>query len=110
MLISDFSSIVFDYAYVFERPVIYTESSLDFSKTDQAWVDEPSWTQLVLPQIGVELKESNFENIGAIVKELTGSDSYHEAIVNTRDQYWENRGHAAEKTVDYLLSKLKELS
>lgn len=110
VLISDFSSIVFDYAYVFERPVIYTESSLDFSKTDQAWVDEPSWTQLVLPQIGVELKESNFENIGAIVTELTGSDSYHEAIVNTRDQYWENRGHAAEKTVDYLLSKLKELS
>lgn len=109
ILITDFSSIVFDFAFIFEKPVIYTEASLDFSITDMAWVDEPSWTTAVLPQIGVELKEENQGKLVEIIQDLVGNPRYLEAIRSIRDEHWKNRGHASEKTVEYLIRKLSEL-
>ena len=113
ILISDFSGVLFDFSLVFNKPVIYTEPHYDKSPYDCMWDDEELWTFRVLPKIGRQLNEDNFNNIGALVNEcINGSEA--EELAKERDiarkQTWCNMGHGAQKAADYLIAKQKELS
>ncbi len=105
ILISDFSGVIYDFSFIFERPIMYTGVSLDLSATDHAWIDEPLWIYSLLPQLGVELKEADFDNIGDIIKQLVSSDKYSKSIKAARDKYWQHIGCASEGVAEYLLGK-----
>ena len=102
VLISDFSGVVFDYAFVFEKPVIYADTSFDPKPYDASWVEGPMWHETVLPKIGVQLTEENVENIGEIIRECLDSGELKENIRKVRKESWHCIGESAEKTVDYL--------
>ena len=102
VLISDFSGVVFDYAFVFEKPVIYADTSFDPKPYDASWVEGPMWHETVLPKIGVQLTEENVENIGEIIRECLDSGELKENIRKVREESWQCIGESAEKTVDYL--------
>ena len=110
ILISDFSGVICDYAFIFERPVLYSGDMPDRAKQDEAWLDEPYWGTVVLPRVGRELKVEDLPAVGAIVREMVSSDAYRASIRAVRDVYWQNRGKASEKVVDYILNKVKELT
>lgn len=110
ILISDFSGVICDYAFIFERPVLYSGDMPDRAKQDEAWLDEPYWGTKMLPQIGMELKDDDLPSVGEIVRKLINSDDYRASIRAVRDIYWQNRGKASEKVVDYILNKVKELT
>lgn len=110
ILISDFSGIIYDFAFIFEKPVIYTGAELDLSKTDHAWVEEPLWVFDLLPQLGIELKEDNFDTIGSVIQNLLNNEMYSDSIRAARDVYWQNRGYAAEFVANYLIKKNEDLS
>jgi CDP-glycerol glycerophosphotransferase (TagB/SpsB family) len=57
IMISDFSGVVFDFALVFDRPVIYADVSFDKGVYDASWLEEELWTYEILPKIGVQLTE-----------------------------------------------------
>ena len=112
ILISDFSGVIFDFSLVFNKPVIYTEPSNDWSQYDCAWDTEELWTYQILPQIGRNLTPDNFENIGKLVEDcISGSDAKDLAKGRdiAREQTWCNMGKGAEKTADYLISKHEEI-
>ena len=113
ILISDFSGVLFDFSLVYNKPVIYTETSdFDNSPYDNAWLDEEMWSFKVLPSIGKKLTRDNFENIGALIDEcINGSDkdSLAKGRDDARSETWCNIGHGAGKTADYLLTKHEEL-
>ena len=112
ILISDFSGVIFDFSLVFNKPVIYTEPSNDWSQYDCAWDTEELWTYQILPQIGRKLTPDNFENIGKLVEDcISGSDAKDLAKGRdiAREQTWCNMGKGAEKTADYLISKHEEI-
>ena len=103
VLISDFSGVVFDYAFVFEKPVIYADTSFDPKPYDASWVEGPMWHETVLPKIGVQLTEENAENIGEVIRECLDSGELKENIRKVREESWQCIGQSAEKVVDYLV-------
>jgi len=109
ILISDFSGVLFDYAFVFGKPVIYVGGSPDIQMTDEAWLDDSNRTLVILTNLGKELKEVDIPSVGKMITELIGSDKYAASIKSTRDTYWQNQGHAAEAVADYLIKKSEEL-
>ena len=109
VMISDFSGVIFDYSFVFERPVLYPHIDFDMNMNDQAWIQDAFWCEEVLPQIGRELNEDEFENLNEIIKSLALQNGNQQAIRQVRDQYWQNRGHAAKAVADYLIQKCAEL-
>ena len=109
ILISDFSGVVYDYAFTFERPVIYASAEPDTPVMDQAWLDEPYWGTAVLPRIGMELKEDELPSLKKLIDEMVHNEKYVESIRDVRDEYWQNQGHASEAVVDFLVSKCEEL-
>ena len=102
VMISDFSGVVFDYSLIFDKPVIYTNTMLDLSPYDAAWTDEEIWRRQVLPKLGVELKESDFEHLKDVINHVIGDEKYQQGRDYVRDTAWEYKGKAAEKAVDYL--------
>lgn len=109
IMISDFSGVIFDYAFVFGRPVIYAGGLPDDKVQDEAWLDGVYWGKKALPQIGRELKEAEIPLVGSIITEMTHSEKYAVSIQKARDIYWQNRGHASEAVADYLIRKCESL-
>lgn len=105
VLISDFSSIIFDYSFIFERPVIYADTDFDTSTFDADWVDETLWAQRVLPKIGLQLKEKDFDNISDIIKDLIQNKTLSEDRNNIINECWCYKGEASKRIMDYLLNK-----
>lgn len=110
VMITDFSGIIFDYALVFGKPVIYAEAAFDSAPYDAAWIDEPLWRFEVLKDLGVSLKEEDFPGMRELIDSLLQKEQGNEARARVRDEAWQCIGQSAEKTVDYMIHKYEELS
>jgi len=108
ILISDFSGVIFDFALVFQKPVIYADTSFDKSPYDAWWLDEELWTFETLRKIGRQLTENDFENLKSVIDAVLNDPGYQEAIKTARSETWANIGQAAALTVDYMIDKAKE--
>ena len=103
LLISDFSDVVFDFAFIFGKPIMYTPiNEFDNNAYDYVWADKKIWKFEVLPTIGCELSENSISDIKSRIDETISSDKYEQGIKKAREQVWHNQGHAAESVCDYL--------
>lgn len=109
VLITDFSGIIFDYALIFDKPLIYADTSYDSSPYDSAWLDEELWRFKVLPDLGIKLEENDFSDIKSIIDNLITSESFQKGRETIRDQAWQFRGQGAQKTADYLIETYERL-
>ena len=110
LLITDFSGIIFDFACVFDKPLIYADTSFDTLPYDADWLDEIRWSLKVLPEIGIRLEEDDIENVGNLIQEAIESKNLQEGRNKIRKECWENIGNSAIKVVDYLVEKQMEIS
>ena len=76
LLVSDFSGVIFDFTLVFDKPVIYADTKFDKSPYDCWWLDTPYWTFEILPQIGQQLTEDNFDTLGDMVQQCLTDPKY----------------------------------
>ena len=109
LLISDFSGVIFDYTLVFQRPVIYADTSFDKSPYDAWWTDDELWTFKTLPKIGKQLNKDDLGDLRSVIDSVLNDKSYRDAIAEARDETWAYRGQAAGKITDYLIEKRYEL-
>ena len=109
IMISDFSGVVFDYALVFDKPIIFTQSSFDNSVYDAAWLDKPLWKFSIYPTLGIELSEDQFPQMREVIDRVIADTSLAEGRERAREQAWAHRGESVERTVEYLIEKHGEL-
>lgn len=109
VIITDFSGIIFDFSCVFDKPVIYADTSFDTLPYDADWLDEKRWSFKVLPEIGIELNEQDFGNIQSVIETALSSKNLQNGRNKVRSECWENIGNSVSKAVDYLISKEREL-
>ena len=110
ILISDFSGIIFDFALIFDKSVIYTEPDYDKSPYDCAWLEEELWTFEILPQIGKQLELHEINDIKRIIDECIKSTEYRQGRERARKETWANIGNGAEIMTDYIIEKLSEIN
>lgn len=109
ILISDFSGVIFDYALVFGRPVIYADTSFDKAPYDACWIDEELWTFTTLPKIGKKLSPEMFPEMKSLIDGMLNDPQYREAIETAKAETWEHIGESAALTADYLIRKRESL-
>lgn len=108
IIISDFSGVIYDYALVYNKPVIYADTSFDKSPYDAYWLDEEIWSLKVLPKLGRELLREDICNIRNVIEESLSSDSFKAGRESVRKEAWAYPGEGAVRVVDYLIGKKKE--
>ena len=110
IMISDFSSVIFDYTLIFNKPVIYAENVFVKDPYDAAWLDEEMWKFRVLPSIGLPLKEEDFPRMKEIIAHAVRDESLYAGREKARQEAWAHIGESASLTADYLIDKYKELN
>ena len=110
ILISEFSSVVFDFAFVFDKPVLcFAGGQSDMAPYDAAWIDEEPWKQQVFPKLGKMITEEDFGRFQALMDELVESTEYQKSRDDLREASWQNRRHSAEGIVDYLVESAAQM-
>ncbi len=110
VMITDFSGIIFDYCLVFDKPLIYADTSMNLDPYDASWIDEPLWRFEVLPKLGVKLSEEEFGNMKGVIDNLMSNDEFRIGRKEVKETAWQCVGESAKLTVDYLMKKHEELA
>ncbi len=103
ILISDFSGIICDFAFIFDRPIIYANTEYDKSQYDADWLDEEMWALKILPDLGRKLEEKEFCNLKTIINDVLTNQELKESRQRVIDEAWQFKGQSAKKIVDYLI-------
>ncbi len=110
IMISDFSGVIFDYMFLFDKPVVYTGLDIDTRSYDAHFLpDRELWLADALRESGVELEEGRFGEIREVLLNARDSAALKPARERARNAAWQHRGESARLTVDFLLSKVEEL-
>ena len=110
ILISDFSGIIFDYAFLFDKPFIYTEYDQNREIYDYSDLGHDTWKTEVLKKTGFELKKDNFKNIVDIINKTVNDKEKIKNVQEVKKVIWQKQGQAAQIITDFVISKQKELS
>ena len=110
IMISDFSGVIFDFALVYDKPVIYADTEFDKSPYDAWWLDTPFWTFTALPRIGKKLTADSLASLKDMIDACLTETEYEQGRQAVRDETWLYRGEGTERAVDYLLGKYSELT
>lgn len=103
VLIADISGVVFDYAYLFNKPVILTGSTLARGGYEAEDADIHEWTVPALKELSTELTEQDLEDIPSFVSKVRTLQGETQRIENFRNKNLYNFGSAGEAAVDALL-------
>ncbi len=109
LLISDFSGVIFDFALVYDKPVLYTEPDFDLSVYDAWWLKTPLWTTSALPRLGLALTEDKLDQLEELIEDLLEQPRFAAGRDEVRQECWVYPGEAAVRSVDFLLEKLEEV-
>lgn len=110
ILISDFSGVIFDFALIYDKPVIYTDPDFDLSPYDAWWLNSPLWTVGALPRIGCQLTEENIADMKQLIDTCLSDPRYAEGRRQVKAETWVNPGIGAKLAADYLIAKHKTLT
>jgi hypothetical protein len=106
-LISDFSGVIFDYAFLFGRPVVYPRFDFDARPYDLADIEDEAWTFRAIRDLGSAVNEDDFERIETFLDGVIGGGEKKEVSGRLRDEGYMYPGEAGKRVVD-ALSAIKE--
>ena len=115
IMISDFSSIIYDYTFLCDKPVMYVNADLDLRMYDASEVynDDGSpkkiWQFETLEKIGIELKEEQFPKIREVIQNASDSAELARARQKAKSEAWMFIGEAGKNIVDFMIKKQGEL-
>ena len=108
IMISDFSSITLDFAFLRDKPFLAAVGNFDPRPYDAGKVPHPLWQFQVLNQIGKELKEEDFPRIGEIIKNIADDPASAENRALAKAKAWQCQGQAGKRIADYMVQVQQE--
>jgi hypothetical protein len=109
VLISDFSGVIFDYAFLFERPVVYPRFNFDRRPYDLADIEEEAWMFRAIRELGEAVSEEEFGRIGELLDGVIGNGGKKEAIRRLKNEAYMYPGEAGKRAVDALAAIREKL-
>jgi hypothetical protein len=109
VMISDFSGIIFDFVFLVNKPVFYTNAFFNMEMYDASDLDHIPWRFEAVKKFGFELSKNDLKNIAAIIKRAEDDTISAAARMEAKETAWQHIGESGKRAVDYLVNKRKEL-
>ena len=109
IMISDFSGVIFDFALVYDKPIIYADTEYKKDPYDSWWLPYQGWTFNVLPRIGEKLTRDNFSNLKEIIDKCLSDEKYAKGRDEARKETWEYPGDGASRAADFIEKIYQEI-
>jgi hypothetical protein len=104
IMISDFSGIIFDYMFLFDKPLMYVSQGIDLRPYDADDLDHELWQFSILKEAGIELKEENFDRLIEIIKAAGDNEALQRGRKKARETAWQYPGEAGTRITDFMTS------
>ena len=109
MMISDFSSVIFDFVCLQGKPVLTIDNDMDLSGYDMADIERDCiWTFKVLDRIGKRISKEHFSQIQEICKEIFNSCDLKDTQLDSSNANTAHT-HNSHKNTQLHLQETKEL-
>ena len=103
VMITDFSGIIFDYIFLFNKPLLFSLSTMDLRPYDAHNLpEEPSILQ-ISKKVGIELNEANFASIKEVITESLHNAELQENRIEAKRIMWQYEGEASKRIVDFMI-------
>jgi CDP-glycerol glycerophosphotransferase (TagB/SpsB family) len=110
IMISDFSSIIFDFVFLFQKPVLYANAYFELELYDASDLSHLPWKLQIVGELGKELTENQLPNIKEIISDVVKNPETKVKCNEVKNIAWQYIGESGKRTADYLISKQKELA
>lgn len=110
IMISDYSSVMFDFMFLFDRPLLYCNADFDIRPYDAGDLDHLPWKFKVLPSVGIKLSENDFPKIHEIIINALNSNTLSDNRKLAKLTAWEHIGESGTRAADFLIEKQQEVS
>ena len=104
ILISDFSAVRLDFAFVYQKPFITIPISFSEETLQEYEIADlgSSWIEEHIDEIGYTLKEGEIENLDTIIRRVLHEKNYN-VILEFRNKHIYNLGDSSNVIADYLI-------
>jgi hypothetical protein len=110
LMVSDFSGIIYDYLFLFERPVLTFKSQFEKRGREAMDLKEESADIKYLDKIGRTLKETDIPDLISIIKKsLSEKNALPEVIKEAEKALARNPGESGKRAADFIQSVLKSV-
>ncbi|MGX2985108.1 CDP-glycerol glycerophosphotransferase family protein [Helicobacter sp. 23-1048] len=112
LMISDFSSVIFDFVCLEGKPVITLDFTFDSAGYDLADIYDnigEFWTFKALKQIGGKINENDFANIGKIIESALKSSTNIDSLNTIKSTLWQYPHNSGKKATLEILKIEKSL-
>lgn len=106
VLVSDLSGVVFDFAFVFLRPVVTLEYKLEARGVEAMDLPYPAWEVDVLDKVGQRLSTDDLASLPDVVRSLRDARGMRRRLQDIREAHVVNFGRAADVIADRLVTFL----
>jgi CDP-glycerol glycerophosphotransferase (TagB/SpsB family) len=110
IMISDFSGIIFDYVFLFDKPVLYHNTAFNRDMYDAGDIEHEPWKFEVVRKFGVELSEKDLPGIKEIILNTVSDTSLSKERSKAKKTAWQNTGNGGKAVVDALTAIKAKLS
>lgn len=92
IMLSDFSGIVYDYAFLYEKPQVVCNMNIIREGFEGYYLDKPLWREKILPEIATVINIDEIEKLPDAIK--LAYESPKKEIAKLRDKYIANFANA----------------
>jgi len=102
VMISDFSGIIFDYMFLLDKPVLYSNREIDLRPYDFNDLDHETWRNRTIRETCIELCEEDFKTITETINNAMESKSLAMARNKAKETSWQYQGEAGKRIYNFL--------
>lgn len=110
IMISDFSSITLDFAFLRDKPFLAAVGDFDARPYDAGKVPHPLWQFQVLSEIGRELSREDFPRIGDMIKNIADDPASERNRALAKEKAWQYQGQAGARIADWMVQVQQEVA
>jgi CDP-glycerol glycerophosphotransferase (TagB/SpsB family) len=109
-MVTDISGVIFDYAFLFEKPIFLVNAEYNLGGYDVIDIDGGRvWDLDKSREITRIIKPEEIQSLASIVRsEIGNADAYRDRIRKIKDEEIYNFGHAGEIAATQLVEMLKK--
>ena len=107
VMISDISGIIFDFYFIYEKPVIVIEDVIEKGGLEAEDVNNEIWESTILDKVATLVNHNNINTLPSVVDQLIDKDITQD-IEQLRDQSLFNFPYAGSVAADQILEIIKK--
>jgi hypothetical protein len=104
IMLSDVSGIIFDFLFLFGRPVLVFNSQYRKAGKEAMFLDQDPWNLRILEKVGRVLQPADVAGIGDLIASALASDNdFKEGLAVARMDMWQHPGESGRRAADAIL-------